>query len=308
VASAAVALWPREKEPEYEGITLSEWLKVMSRRTYNPSTGTGEWAHADWAVEHIGSNAVPFLVRWIGYERPGWSRKAWVQTIFAKFPRLERSCTRRWDEREALALMSVAGFKSLGPYARDAIPGLVRLVKAGGPKPRMRAMTTLEQLGQEGLSPLVEVSNEDSAPGRFEAAAHLLSMGRAGVDIDRAVPTVLRRGAEIRSNPRADPKFPPGATWSTPPFYVEQMPFASLSAVVGCVSHSNSAVRSEAIILLMSWAWYSDPVVSALGGALKDPDLDVRQAATNALRTAADDLNSVQMHKARALLGMPGDS
>jgi hypothetical protein len=315
VATLGVVVWPREKEPEYEGKRLSEWLKVMSSATDNPSTGTKEWSHAEWAVQHMESNAVSFLVRWIGYERPGWSRNAWVQTIFTKFPRLERSCTRRWDERERLAFMSMACLRSLGPCARDAMPGLVRLARAGCSKQRTRAMTTLEQFGQDGLERLMEILNDDLAPARFEAAGHVLGLGRAGVDIGSAVPVILRRSAEIRSSPQVNPDFPPGADYSDRPFYVQQvffmqqLPPGFLPAVVDCMRHTNGAVRLEAINLVTDWAcWESDPVVSALGGALKDPDLEVRQAATNVLKTVADDVNGAQRHKASAMLGRADES
>src|SRR4051812_12829515 len=59
VVAAVVLLWPRgEREPEYQGKKLSEWIG-----------DEGNPRQAD-AVRHIGTNALPFLIGWIRYETP----------------------------------------------------------------------------------------------------------------------------------------------------------------------------------------------------------------------------------------------
>ena len=49
-------LWPVEKEPEYHGKKLSEWLDPI---------GNVKKSGADEAVRHIGTNAIPWLLRWV---------------------------------------------------------------------------------------------------------------------------------------------------------------------------------------------------------------------------------------------------
>src|SRR5438045_3525167 len=54
-AIAAVAFWPGEKEPEYHGKKLSEWLALEREQPRESAE----------AVRAIGTNAIPFLLRWI---------------------------------------------------------------------------------------------------------------------------------------------------------------------------------------------------------------------------------------------------
>src|SRR5262245_367846 len=62
-AVMAAVLWPKEREPEYQGKKLSEWINVGSRE--GPE-----------AVQAIGTNALPCLVRWISYHEPRWHASA----------------------------------------------------------------------------------------------------------------------------------------------------------------------------------------------------------------------------------------
>src|SRR6185436_7866661 len=72
----SIAFWPRPKEAEYQGKKLSEWLRALR----NP-----ESEDATNAVLAIGTNALPFLVKWVQYELPEWREGAANNT--AKWPR-----------------------------------------------------------------------------------------------------------------------------------------------------------------------------------------------------------------------------
>jgi hypothetical protein len=62
----AFLVWPREREPEYKGIPLSKWLENY------------KWDDAEFAraIKHMGTNALPFLIRAAKYEEPRW--RTWV--------------------------------------------------------------------------------------------------------------------------------------------------------------------------------------------------------------------------------------
>ena len=61
--TALIALvWPSEREPEYKGIPLSKWLD-------NYRWGDAEFAEA---IKHMGTNALPYLLRVAKYEEPHW--------------------------------------------------------------------------------------------------------------------------------------------------------------------------------------------------------------------------------------------
>src|SRR5438105_3314 len=70
-------VWPRNREPEYGGKRLSEWLGAYEA---SPSD------EAQVAVRRIGTNALPWLLRWCGYEPPPWRGKL-LMFMLQKTPR-----------------------------------------------------------------------------------------------------------------------------------------------------------------------------------------------------------------------------
>src|SRR5438270_12088434 len=67
----AVASWPGEREPEYKGKKLSEWLLAYR----DGLTNRVVQEEAAKAVRQIGTNSLPFLVSWMDYEQPKWKDK-----------------------------------------------------------------------------------------------------------------------------------------------------------------------------------------------------------------------------------------
>src|SRR4051794_5024002 len=72
VACAVLVLCTREREPEYGGKKLSEWVESMR------SPGYTTYAQAKNGILEIGSNAVPYLLKWIRYEPPSWKSKLYA--------------------------------------------------------------------------------------------------------------------------------------------------------------------------------------------------------------------------------------
>ena len=74
VCLLAVALWPGEREPEYQGKRLFQWLDQ-----YHPYTGSlfvsgglDKGAAMD-AVQHIGTNGLPWMLKWLRcYDEPSF--------------------------------------------------------------------------------------------------------------------------------------------------------------------------------------------------------------------------------------------
>src|SRR5436190_11030189 len=71
----------REREPEYGGKRLSEWVEVyvIPERSVPPV----RVEEIDDAIRHVGTNALPYLLRWMRYEPP-------LLRIYADLS--ERSC------------------------------------------------------------------------------------------------------------------------------------------------------------------------------------------------------------------------
>src|SRR3954447_21980914 len=74
----AVVFWPEESEPVYKGKKLSEW--VISAGTSPASFFNRE------ALREIGTNGIPFYLKWIRYERTGFGgfmhpRMSWLAHV-----------------------------------------------------------------------------------------------------------------------------------------------------------------------------------------------------------------------------------
>ena len=132
VASMILALliWPGEREPEYNGVPLSAWLKGYEFHSMPPEMPEPPPKTVS-ALRHIGTNALPFLVRWIQYDEPRW-RYSVYQVAWKLPPALRYSRAGRWllaDRAQDRAKRAVAGFAFLGTNATPALPELKRLAK-----------------------------------------------------------------------------------------------------------------------------------------------------------------------------------
>jgi len=68
---AIVVCFRPEREPEYGGKKLSEWAKIYSE-TFDFPNGSQQTQQASEAIRHIGTNAIPYLAKWIAYNPPTW--------------------------------------------------------------------------------------------------------------------------------------------------------------------------------------------------------------------------------------------
>src|SRR5215510_5412200 len=91
----AILALSRDKEPRYQGRSLSQWLRVYEKspgplRVYETSSGPPiyfpdtrllqggqlpDQAEAVNAVRQIGTNAIPWVIRWMRQERSPWKDK-----------------------------------------------------------------------------------------------------------------------------------------------------------------------------------------------------------------------------------------
>jgi hypothetical protein len=122
-------LWPTEREPEYNGATLTKWLE-----RYND----GNNPEAAEAIRHIGTNALPFLLRWIRYESPGWRKT--LDHLHTRLPSsIQKARVVHWlfdDRTEHRAELSVEAFSALKLAAKPASDELLRLALANDPRTR----------------------------------------------------------------------------------------------------------------------------------------------------------------------------
>jgi len=160
-------LWQvlRDREPSYQGRTLSDWVKqvgpahlwndsdeevkAISAISTNAIQRMGSpFTTAVMAIRAIGTNAIPTILDWISYE-PSPLRKQMAALAVLLPASLRLDSLSLADER---ANNAIAVFRILGPEARPAIPELSRLMLTSSqPARARRCFGALIHLGPEAM-------------------------------------------------------------------------------------------------------------------------------------------------------------
>ena len=152
VAVAVVTINSRDDELRYKGKRLSEWLALYQSDVYGQQSP--EFAQAEEAVRSIGTNALPYYLKWIRYEPP-----AWRQRLMRYLP------TRVWDNETFQGLiesgdskrasLAFLGLGMLGTNALAALPELQLMMKDGrAPRTSSRAILALGSMGESAIPTL----------------------------------------------------------------------------------------------------------------------------------------------------------
>ncbi len=271
LVTAGVALFP-SSEPSYGGRTLSKW--VLDDALIGIG-GQEEMRTVSNAIVHIGPQAVPYLVKWIAYERPGWNPALtqYLGSNFGKYKftrKIQDPLMRRWQLAEA----SVGAFSVLGAAADPAAPELTQILNRPGPptdRAPMRALVALARIGPKGLPPLMAVLADPSRSNRWFIAFSITAMG---TNARPAIPVLLR----CLKDP--DPALPPQALHALLAARAE--PSLLVPALVECFE--DPKMRKTALTTVGGFGPAASNAVSALRKAFQDPDAGIRELATNALR------------------------
>jgi hypothetical protein len=141
VAIVAAVAWPRQREPEYQGKKLSEWLYLDT-----VVTEPGSEAAAD-AVRQIGTNGLPWMLRHVSVEPGKWRQ------VVAKFPKpFDQAAT--WKDGRWERACALRAFQILGPLARPAVPQLTDWANNAptGSQRRAFAVAALGDMGPDFLN------------------------------------------------------------------------------------------------------------------------------------------------------------
>ena len=156
VAILIAAMWPGDREPEYGGKKLSEWLDQYQRYySLGRYPDTPKLIEASDAVRHIGTNAIPWLLRCIRYEQPPWKRK--LSVAYAKWRprRLINNSIEGWlldVKRDQQADVAAFGFGILGSDATTSVSELNQILeKSKWGRPSARAIVALALIEQARL-------------------------------------------------------------------------------------------------------------------------------------------------------------
>jgi hypothetical protein len=141
-AIIGLLLWPSKREPQYNGVSLSLWLVRYD-------SGIKAQDEAVDAIRHIGTNALPFLLRWIQHEN-GWKDSLGKKLL--NWPVVGRNHLAHrliWSMTSQRANSAVNGFRILGSQANPALLELQHLAdNPKAPETAIRATQSLILLTQ----------------------------------------------------------------------------------------------------------------------------------------------------------------
>jgi hypothetical protein len=276
VAVVAALVWPREREPEYQGKKLSEWLEKNAGTLWR--CGFREGAEAQEvrrAVEHMGTNCLPFLLRWIcdAGERP-WGGAA-VGAV-------ERVCRgSMFGDREARGFTAVWGFHCLGARGRPAIPELVLMTESTNVATSQMAAYAMGEIGGDAVPALLNmVTNRPLSAERYVRLR--AAWWRVGKDARSAAPVLV---GLLKDEDELVASLSANLLGDAP---VE--PEIAVPALTEGVRGRNARVRRCAMYSLGQFGEQARPAVTALVGELDNPEEGVREDATNALRKIAPEV------------------
>jgi len=156
---ALVLMLTREREPEYEGKKLSEWVRGLE----GPTEAARQEAHE--AVGNIGTNGLPYLVKLVGHDMSPLKRRFYSSTN----PLVKRLVAFWWvfDKRDAALQFGAAhALIQLGAKAEGAVGDLSRLASRTKPSlSRNLAASVLCEMGKPGLPALVGILTNQLARG-----------------------------------------------------------------------------------------------------------------------------------------------
>jgi HEAT repeat protein len=290
-------LWPQDQGPEYEGRTLLQWIIIHDRATgaesvhksaYNPSA----LREADAAVHHIGTNALPWLIKWI-QEPP--TRFAWRERVSGI---LEKLPGRIWDwdpvdsalEDPAWVRNSAAywGFYILGTNASTAGPELTRLAEnRQSPQVARSALAALTCIGETGIPTLLAVASDTTHPNRPDAVGSL-----GDVKLGTNAEVVVR----LLSQCIADTNQSTSVRAAEALGRLAIQPDLSVPALAEGLRDSRREVRSYCAVSLGDFGAQARSAVPALIALLGDSNWNVRICVTNALRKIAPETLDKPVH------------
>jgi hypothetical protein len=146
----------RNRDPQYEGRTLSEWLEDYQDST-RADTMPGRFEASTNALKHIGTNAIPTLLRWAAAKDiPGVIRaEGFIHSLGWENFHISNSLDKH--------SFAYCGFQILGQGAMSATPALVKLARTGPETFRLDAAACLIMIepDKEKILPVLNELLED---------------------------------------------------------------------------------------------------------------------------------------------------
>jgi hypothetical protein len=144
----------RERQPQFGGLSLNQWITMLDGS--DPEISQQQ---AELAIRSIGTNGLPYYVKWFQYQERPWKTRLAAQAarLPGKFGDTAEDLVRghgRQRQQAAFAALCI-----LGPDAKPALPFLTQQL-AGSPP--WFAMTVIAHMGDVGLPTILTVLTNGS--------------------------------------------------------------------------------------------------------------------------------------------------
>jgi hypothetical protein len=265
----------RDREPTYDGESLTYFV-LRSPPDYSPQAyKAGE--RVAKAIEQIGTNAIPYLIKWLQYEEPKPNWKTQLRATVRR--RLGKDIFNSTGiDRASLAPLA---FQPLGPKADPAIPELTRLAnqsKTGNvPKRAIWALALIRTTN--ALPPLINIVTNRQHSLRKVAVDALRFMG----DTARpALPIIIDCLKD------ADLEIARAAASTLGVLKLE--PELVVPALIQALQDSRPEVQTMVALALKEFGTAARPAIPALQKLLDASNPNVMISADSALRRIAPEV------------------
>jgi hypothetical protein len=177
-----------ERQPSYQGRPLAYWLCLKNN---DDDEAVRDEPHSEEAIRQMGTNCLPYLLRWIAYEPPTWKTK--LLNVLSRL---------RWipeglqdDHAGQLAQGAVNALLILGHRASPAIPQLALLAKDSSREmSSYRAAFVLISFGPEAQPIVVDLLNDPRPLIRTAAISAVARFGTNTLPAVRELRPLAERG------------------------------------------------------------------------------------------------------------------
>jgi HEAT repeat protein len=166
IALVSILILFRDREPQYQGRSLSQWVAILLDG--DPEISQQQ---AELAIRSIGTNGLPFYLKWFNYQERPWRTRLAAQAarLPGKFGETAQNLLLRHGRQRRQAAFSALCI--LGPDAKPALPFLTQ--QLAGLEP-WYAMAVIAHMGDAGLPTILTVlTNGSPTTLRSQAIAAL---------------------------------------------------------------------------------------------------------------------------------------
>ena len=253
-----IILLRQDNGPRYGGHNLSRWLNILNEA--RPQSQDA--AEATTAIREIGTNALPYALRWIQEKR--------TDSIWSD------------PEEETLSRCDIAPdiFGVLGPVAKPAIPELVKIACTDS-LASYRAVNSLAAIGPDALPSILGIINNTNATDACRRQA-MTRLGNIGTNEATVLPTLVHS--------MQDTNLETALVAFEALIQLDIKSPMVLSVLTNELENPEIVMRMRAINALIRYGPGAREVLPALARRLQDSDPHVRRFATNALHRIAPDI------------------